>query len=103
MISERCLDGHDWGRDPTKNPILGNVPSASSTVIGVSVVITVLVALLFFLPHWVWLAIAVLAFGGFASFVCQFSMGHRNGCLLRRWIRWWFGPLGISIDPFGAG
>jgi hypothetical protein len=46
-----------------------------------------------------WL-LAVVGVWWALTLAVQLALGHRGSCLVRRTLRWFFGPAGGLLDPF---
>jgi|GEM_PF-6589487 hypothetical protein len=75
----------------------------SATIIGFAVAGVLLAVCGIWLPGLFWAAVLLLVAGLLASAAVQASLGHRGTCWAQRTIRWWLGPVGTLIDPFGLG
>jgi hypothetical protein len=98
----RCRGGHVSGH-PAHHPRWGQVPSASSAVIGLIVAGAVLTVCWIWLPGLVLPLVLLLVAGLAASAAAQAFLGHRGACWGQRTIRWWLGPVGTLLDPFDLG
>ncbi len=100
--TSRCRGGHIPGH-PAQHPRWGQVPSASSVVIGMVGFAVILAICWIWLPGLFWPLIALLVVGLIVSAAVQALLGHRGACWAQRTVRWWLGPVGTLIDPLGIG
>jgi len=99
----RCRGGHVEGH-PAHHPRWGQVPSASSAVIGGLGVAAILTVLWLWFPRAIfWGVLALVGLGLLASAAAQAFLGHRGACWGQRTVRWWLGPLGALADPLDVG
>ncbi len=95
-----CRAGHAARPSPDVNPVLGMVPAKSATWFGAVVLILVVGLLWWLLPATrIWVLLGLLGWV-VAVLSIQLALGHRGSCLLRRTVRWFFGPIGALVDPF---
>lgn len=99
----RCRGGHIPGH-PAHHPRWGQVPSASSVVIGgVGLAAVLGVIWLWFPLALFWALLIVIVLGLVASAAAQAFLGHRGTCWAQRTVRWWLGPVGTLADPLDVG
>lgn len=99
----RCRGGHNPGH-PEQHPRWGQVPSASSVVIGGLGLAAVLVVIWIWFPHGLfWGLLALVGAGLVVSGAAQAFLGHRGPCWTQRTLRWWLGPVGTLVDPLDLG
>lgn len=98
--SARCRDGHPVRPSPGVHPVLGMVPAQSATWFGAIVLALVVGLLWWLLPAWHTAVLVVLAGWVLVVLLVQLALGHRGGCLVRRTVRWFLGPVGALVDPF---
>lgn len=75
----------------------------SSVIFGGIVLVIILALEIWLIPSLVPWTIAAIFTGLAISALAQFALGHRGLCWLRRTLRWWLGPVGSLLDPFGLG
>lgn len=95
-----CLAGHSPYSQDAETKLLGAVPSARTTGLGLGILGWCLLGLLFLSPGWLLPALAgLLGWWGF-SVAVQRREGHRGKCLrIRGWRRAWGGLVPHAKDP----